>query len=95
MARKSADGGAGAGFAAGVGDFSAEKCAQSRLDEGPCAHVFRLFLAPDELGVFWKWLEHFAQLLFGQWIKLFDANDCRVINLALDAVAQQIVVNFA
>ncbi len=59
MSSERADGGAGAGFAAGIGDFGAKKRAQPGFHEGPCAHVFRLFLAPDELRALWKGLEHF------------------------------------
>src|SRR5437867_12749639 len=66
VAGERADGGAGAGFAAGVRDFGAEKRTQARFDERPRAHGFRFFLTPDELGVFRKWLEHFAQLFFRQ-----------------------------
>ena len=95
MAGERADGGAGAGFATGVGDFGAEKRSQSRFDESPGAHVFRFFLAPDELRVFWKWLEHFAQLFFRQWIKLLDPNDRGIVNLAIASVLEQIVIDFA
>ncbi len=95
MASKRADGGAGAGFAPGVGDLGAEKRSQSRLDESPGAHVLRFFLAPDELRVFWKRLEHFAQLFFRQWIKLLDPNDRGIVNLAIASVIQQIVIDFA
>ena len=95
MAGERADGGAGAGFAPGVGDLGAEKRSQSRFDESPGAHVLRFFLAPDELRVFWKWLEHFAQLFFREWIKLLDPNDRGIVNLAIASVIEQIVIDFA
>ena len=95
VASKRADGGAGAGFATGVGDFGAENRAQSRFHESPCAHVFWFFLAPDELRIFWKWLEHFAQLFFRQRIKLLDPNDRGIVNLAIASVLEQIVIDFA
>src|SRR5436190_21789688 len=68
VADECADGRAGTGFAPGVRDLGAKKRTQARFDESPRAHVFRFFLTPDELGVFRKWLEHLAQLLFRQWI---------------------------
>src|SRR6266446_8724702 len=95
MAGECADGGAGTGFTASVGDFGAEKCSQSRLHESPSAHVLRFFLAPDELRAFWKRLEHFAQLLFCERINLLDANDRSVVDLALRPIIQQIVINLA
>src|SRR5438874_9712547 len=90
-----ANGGTGAGFAASVGNFGAENCPQTRLDESPRAHVFRFFLAPDVLRGLWKWLEHFAQFLFGQRVKLLDANDRCVVDVALGSVIEQVVINFA
>src|SRR5207245_10586918 len=90
-----ADCGAGAGFPSSVGDFAAEQRAQSRFDESPCAHVFWFFLTPNEFRVFGKWLEHFAHLLFCERIKLLDANERCVIDLALSAILQQIVIHFA
>ena len=95
VASQRANRGAGAGFAASVGNFGAENRAQTRLDESPRAHVFRFFLAPDVLRGLWKWLEHFAQFLFGQRIKLLDANDRCVVDLALGSVIEQVVINFA
>src|SRR5437667_3425821 len=95
VASECTDGGAGAGFAAGVRDLRAEQRTQPRFDERPCAHVFRFFLAPDELGVFWKWLQHFAQLFFCERIKLLDTNDRCDIDLALGAIVQQIIIDFA
>ena len=95
MSSQRANGGAGAGFATGICDFTAKDRAQAWFDESPRAHVFRFFLAPDELRVLWKWLEHFAQFLFRQRIKLFDANDRGVVDLALGPVIEQIVINFA
>src|SRR6058998_535209 len=92
---KCTDGGAGTPFTAGIGDFGAEKRSQSRFDESPSAHVLRFFLAPDELRAFWKRLEHFAQLLFCERIKLLDANDRSVVDLALRPIIQQIVINLA
>src|SRR5438067_12516996 len=80
VAGECADGRAGTGFASGVRDFRAKKSTQARFDESPRAHVFRFFLTPDELRVFRKWLEHFAQLLFRQRIKLLDADDRRIVN---------------
>ena len=56
-----ADGRAGAGVAAGIGDFAAEERAQPRLDESPRAHVLRFFLAPDQFRVLRKRLDRFAQ----------------------------------
>ena len=75
MANERADSGAGTGFAAGVSDFGAENRAQSRFDKCPRAHVLRLFLTPDELRTFRKWLEDFAQSFFCKWVKLLYAND--------------------
>ena len=54
MQRERADGGTSAGAATGIGDLAAKHGAQTRFDEAPRAHVLRFFLAPDELGVFWK-----------------------------------------
>ena len=90
-----ADGGTGAGFAAGVGDFGAEQRAQPRFHESPCAHVFRLFLAPDELCVLWKRLEHFAQFLFRERIELLDPDNGSIVNLSIIPVLQKVVIDFA
>src|SRR5206468_3250656 len=46
VAGECADSRAGAGVASRVGDFAAKERAQSWLDESPCAHVLRFFLAP-------------------------------------------------
>src|SRR6059058_6117645 len=95
VASQCADGGAGARFAAGVRDFATQNRAQPGFDESPCPHVFRFFLAPDELRVLRKWLEHFAQFLFSQRIKLLYANDRSVVDFALGPVIEQIIINFA
>src|SRR5882724_7736130 len=95
MASECADSGAGAGVASCVGDFAAKERAQSRFDESPGSHVLRFFLTPDELRVLWKWLKHFAQPFFCEWIKLLDANNRRIVDFALGAILQQIVVDFA
>ncbi len=104
VASECADSGACAGVASSVCDFAAKERAQSWLDESPCAHVLRFFLAPHELRVFlaphelralWKRLEHFAQPFFCKWVQLLDANERCVVNLALGAIFQQIVIHFA
>src|SRR5207244_9900943 len=95
VAGECADSRGGAGVASRVGDFAAKERAQSRFDESPCAHVLRFFLAPHELRAFWKWLEHFAQLFFREWVKLLDANDRLMLNLAPSAILQPIVIPFA
>ena len=94
MASESADGGAGAGFAPCVCDFSAEKRSQSRFDESPGAHILRFFLAPNELRVFWKRLKHFAQSFLSEWVKLLDTNQRCVLNFAFSAILKQVVINF-
>src|SRR5262245_33246860 len=86
---------AGASFATGVRNLGAEKCSQPRLDESPRSHVFGFFLTPDELRVLCKRLEHFAQFLFRERIELLDANDHRIVNLAIASVLEQIVINLA
>src|SRR4029077_4110740 len=85
VAGERADSRAGTGFAPSVGDFGAEKRAQSRFDESPGAHVLRFFLAPDELRAFWKRLEHFAEPFLSEWIKLLDANEGCVVDFAFTA----------
>ena len=95
VASERADSGAGTGFATCVGDFGAEKRSQSRFDESPGAHVLRFFLAPNELRVLWKRLEHFAQPFFRQRIKLLDPNDRGIVNLAIASILEQIVIDFA
>src|SRR5438034_274538 len=95
VAGECADSWAGAGVASRVGDFAAKERAQSWLDESPSPHVLRFFLAPHELRVLWKRLEHFAQPFFCKWIQLLDANDRCVVNLALGAILQQIVIDLA
>src|SRR5437660_10768211 len=52
VASQRANGGAGPGFAASIGDFGAENRAQTRLDERPRAPIFRCFPAPDLLRRF-------------------------------------------
>src|SRR5262249_41946386 len=84
---------AGAGFTACVGDLGAEKRSESRFDKSPCPHVLRFFLAPDELGAFWKRLEHFTQPFFREWIKLLNANKHCVVDFAFAAILQQIVID--
>ena len=66
------DGGAGAGTATSVTDFTRKERAQTRLNEGPCAHVLRFFLAPDQSGVFGEGFHDSTQLRFVQRVKLFD-----------------------
>src|SRR5437899_629079 len=83
---------AGTGFAPRIGDFRAEKCAQSRFDKRPFTHVLRFFLAPDELRAFWKRLEHFAKSFLIEWIKLLDPDDRGIVNLAIASVLEQIVI---
>src|SRR5947208_7532987 len=95
VAGECADSRAGASVASRVGDFAAKERAQSWLDESPSPHVLRFFLAPHELRVLWKRLEHFAQPFFGEWIQLLDANDRCVVNLALGPILQQIVIQLA
>src|SRR6516165_4755502 len=95
VASECAYGGAGTGVASGVGNFAAKEHAQSWLDESPCAHVLRFFLAPHELRILWKRLEHFAQPFFCKWVQLLDANDRCISNLALSAIFQQIVIHLA
>src|SRR5206468_5857092 len=95
VAGECADSRAGAGVASRVGDFAAKERAQSWLNESPSPHVLRFFLAPHELRVLWKRLEHLAQPFFCKWIQLLDANDRCVINLALGPIFQQIVIDFA
>src|SRR5207249_5176324 len=89
VAGECADSWAGAGIASRVGDFAAKERAQSWLDESPCAHVLRFFLAPHELRTLWKWLERFAQPFLRERIKLLDANDRRVVNLALSPIFEE------
>src|SRR5215471_11388148 len=89
------DGRAGAGFASGVSDLGAEKRSQSRFDESPRTHILRFFLAPDELGAFWKRFDHFAEPLLSERIKLLNANERCVFDFAFTAILQQIVINFA
>ena len=95
VARKRAYGGTGTGLPACVRNFRAKERSQSRFDESPCAHVLRFFLTPDELRGFWKWLEHFAEPVFSERIKLLDADDGCVINFAFAAILQKIVIDFA
>src|SRR5439155_26542815 len=95
MAGERANGWTGAGVAARISDFAAKHSAQSRFDETPRAHVLWFFLAPDELRILCKRLDHFAQPFFGQRIKLFDANDRRVVDLALSPIIGQVVIDFA
>src|SRR5881394_769762 len=95
VASQCADGGAGARFAAGVRDFATQNRAQPGFDESPCPHVFRFFLAPDVLRILGKWLEHFAELLSCERIKLLDTNDRSILNLALGPVIEQIVIDLA
>src|SRR5215471_1570840 len=83
------------GFAPGVGDLGAEEHSQPRFDERPSAHVLRFFLAPDELRAVWKWLKHFAEPFLSEWIKLLNANERCIFDLALGAVLQEIVIHFA
>src|SRR5207248_11391033 len=49
----------------------------------------------DELRTFRKWLEDFAQSFFCKWVKLLYANDRRIVDFALSAIVQQIVIHFA
>src|SRR5581483_7010230 len=93
VARKCADRGAGAGFAARIRNFGTKSCSQPWFDEGPCPHVLGFFLAPNVFRAFWEWLEHFAQLLFSEWIKLFNSDEGCIINLPLSSIVEQIVIN--
>src|SRR5207249_517226 len=88
VAGERADRGAGTGLATCVGNFGAKERSQSRLNESPRAHVLRFFLAPDELRVFWKRLEHFAEPFLSEWIKLLDANEGCVVDFAFTAIFQ-------
>src|SRR3984893_1886595 len=90
-----ADGRTGAGIAPGIGDFTFEHVPQARLHEGPRAHVLRFFLTPNNPDCFRKWFENVSQSLFVQRIELFDTDNGGVVDLALVAVFQEIIIDFS
>ena len=91
---KGADGGAGAGAATSVADFTVKERAQARFDERPRAHVLRFFLAPNQSGLFWKRFHRSPQLRFIQRVKLFDPDDGGIVYLFLLAISNEIEINF-
>src|SRR5947207_61230 len=60
-----------------------QKTHQTRLDEGPPAHILRLLLTPDELRRVRVRGEDFSQTPFGEWVELFEPDyaDARVSRL--------------
>src|SRR6202522_976089 len=82
-------------IAAYVDDSSAEQLPQTRLDVGPCAHVRRFFLRPDQLFRFAERAVDRCQLLFVQRIKLLHADDGGVLDLLRLAIIEEIEVDLA
>ena len=94
MQNERPDGRARAGATAGIGDFAAKHDAQSRLHKCPRPHVLRFFLTPNELHALGKSFHHFPQAFFGEGIKLLDANDRCIVDLAVGPVIEQVVIDF-
>src|SRR5206468_3517567 len=95
MQSERANGRAGASTAAGVRNFACKESAEARLDEGPCPHILRFFLAPDQSRAFGKRFHRSTQLRFVQRIQLLDSENGRVVYVFLFAVANQIEIDFA
>src|SRR5215510_7387900 len=65
-----------------------------RIDEEPCAHVARLFLAPHDLGLFEaRQLVH--QRLGGKRVELLDPHEIDVVDAALLALLIEVVIDLA
>ena len=87
-------GGRGSG-AACVADSAFGKVLQAESEVGPGAHIFRLFLAPDEFCVGGLGSEEGEEFLFVQGIDLFEAEDGGIADFILFAVVGQIVKDFS
>ena len=64
------------------------------VDERPGAHVLRLFLAPDHFGVA-EARQLVDQRLGRERIELLDAQQVDVVDAALFALLQQVVIDLA
>src|SRR5262249_38257802 len=64
------------------------------VDEEPRAHVARLFLAPDDLGLL-EARQLLHQRLGGEWIELLDAQQVDVVDAALLALLVEVEVDLA
>src|SRR5438477_3088839 len=95
MKSEGADGGAGTGIATGITNFAAEHGAQARLDETPCPHVLRFFLAPNQSCFLRKNFNRRAQLFLIQRIELFDADNRAVGDFFFFAMGNKIEIDFS
>src|ERR1700689_2328667 len=67
---------------------------QKDIDKNPAAHVARLFLAPNDLGLFGaRQLEH--QRLGREWIELLDAQQINVVDAAFFAFVVKVEIDLA
>ncbi|EGE56100.1 hypothetical protein RHECNPAF_750063 [Rhizobium etli CNPAF512] len=64
------------------------------VDERPCAHVLRLFLTPDHFGIA-EARQLVDERLGRERIKLFDAQQVDVVDTALFALFEKIVIDLA
>src|SRR5690606_27255954 len=71
-----------------------ERQLEPRIDEGPAAHVLRLFLAPDEVGV-GEARQFRRDRLDRPRIELFQTQDVDVVATGLLARVQQVVIDLA
>ena len=71
-----------------------EHRAEPRLDEGPGAHVLRLFLAPDDLGV-GEARQEVAHRLQRERIELLDAQQVDVVDAARLALLVEVEIDLA
>ena len=90
-----AGGRAGGGVAPRVGDVAGEQFAQAGLDEVPRAHVRRFLLAPDDLFRVAMSRHDGLQFLFVKRVKLLDADDGDVLDVAVLAMIVEVEINFS
>src|SRR5579883_2109766 len=64
------------------------------LDKGPAAHIFRLFLAPEDFGLL-EARELAHQGLERERIELLDAQQIHIIRAALLAILVKVVIDLA
>jgi len=81
-----AGGGGGGGSAACVAESAFRKILQAESEVGPGSHIFRLFLAPDELCVGGLGSEKSEKFLFVERIDLFEAENGGIADFILLAV---------
>src|SRR5579883_3552239 len=65
------------------------------LDEPPCAHISRFFLAPHHIRGSWVTRDHRSELVFRKWINLFQARDRDMLRFSFIAGGQQVIVDLS